>query len=216
MRRFTIVVIVTCVLSIALFFYMEHDTRKFIKNIAHPASTTAQQKAQTQEKADPQEKAEAPRVDTQDPQNIVDKGDTPPDDYQTEPPHRHENTAHTHPHTPENYNSEPRRVLPASETESQVKNDLKKERPKPLETLKKMLIEEHGDIPLVHTYIDLRRKELNKEPLTMDEVSTLWDAIMVFNPTPANRKTYELIKRLSSQADPDRFKMIYDVPRGKK
>ena len=88
---------------------------------------------------------------------------------------------------------------------------MKKEPPKPLEALKKKLIEEHGDIPLVHTYIELRRKKLNREQMTMDEVSTYWEATVVFNPTSANLKTYELIKRLSSQADPDSFRVIYDA-----
>ena len=74
MRRFAIVVIITCLLSIALFFYVEHDTRKFIQTIAPPVSTAVQQKTQTQDKADPQAKEETDWVDPQDPQGIIDRG----------------------------------------------------------------------------------------------------------------------------------------------
>lgn len=188
-------------------FFLEHDTKRFIKNLPQsPAPTTDQGSEQAGETADIHLIDDTSLVDTQETQGVVEVEEAHLHHLHTDDTHQHQ---HTNAHADNTEISEPTRIPPAS-SKSSTKEDVKVKSPKSLETLKKKLIEEHGDIPLVHTYIELRRKELNKEPMTMDEVSTLWDAIMVFNPTPANRKTHELIKRLSSQADPGTFEVIYD------
>ena len=188
-------------------FFLEHDTKRFIKNLPQsPAPTTDQGSEQAGKTADSPSIDDMPLVDTQELQEGVEVVETHPHHPHADDSHHHEGI-HTDADAAEI--SEPNRV-PLASAKSSTKEDLKEKPPKPLETLKKKLIEEHGDIPLVHTYIELRKKELNREPMTMDEVSTLWDAIVVFNPTPANRKTHKLIKRLSSQADPGTFEIIYD------
>ena len=207
MRLFTITALIVCVISIALFFYLAHDTKKFIKDLpSPPVPTTDQGSEHAAETADTHSIDDTPLVDTQETQGVVEIEEAHPHYPHADNTHQHE---HTHAHADDPEISEPNRI-PLASAKSSTKEDLKTKPPKPLETLQKKLIEEHGDIPLVHTYIELRRKELNREPMTIDEVSTLWDAIMVFNPTPANQKTYELIKRLSSQADPGTFEVIYD------
>lgn len=206
MRLFIIAALIVCAISIALFFYLEQDTKKFIKNLPQPsASTIDKGNGHAGKTADSPSINDVPVVDPQEPQEVV--------EVETHPHHPHADNSHHHEgiHTDADAAeiAEPNRV-PLASAKSSTKGDVKAKPSKPLETLKKRLIEKHGDIPLVHTYIELRRKELNREPMTMDEVSILWDAIMVFNPTPANKKTYELIKRLSSQADPNTFEVIYD------
>ena len=208
MRLFIFLASAVCLASLALFFYLEHDTQKFIKNLPNPRiSTTDPESGHTPEKTDTLSVDNAPSVDTQESQAGVDGTQQ----AHTHPPQADDTQQQEHTHatidTPET--SKPPRRQPAP-TQSNTKEAVNKKPPKPLETLKNRLIKTHGDIPLVHTYIELRRKELNREPMTMDEVSTLWEAIMVFNPTPANQKSYELIKRLSSQADPGTFEVIYD------
>ena len=96
MRRFTIVVLIICTLSILLFLYMEHDTKKFIKTISDPVSTTDQRNAPPEEKAEPLSIEETPLVDTQDSQEIVDEGTTPTHVHQTDHTHPHDHTADTH------------------------------------------------------------------------------------------------------------------------
>ncbi len=216
MRRFTIAVIIICALSMIAVLYMEHDTRTFIKTLAPPVSSTIQQNAHTQEKMDPVSREETVRAAVQDPQGIVDKAATDTHVHQTDHPHPHEHTEDKHTRRAASDTLKMQRSAVASETAPQAKDDLKSDRSKPLEGLKAKLIEEHGDIPLVHRYIELRRKELNREPMTMDEVSALWEAIIVFNPHPENLKSYELIKKLSSQADPDRFEIRYDLKKGER
>lgn len=209
MRLFMTIALIVCVLSIALFFYLEHDTKKFIKNLPSPPISTKDQESETADVDADSLSITPPVLESQDPQRIVDEGETSPDIH-------HAGHVHQHEHPPPLVNdtgiSQSKGPPRATETESNMEKPLKTVLQKPLEGLKKKLIEEHGDIPLVHTYIELRRKELNREEMTMDEVSTLWDAIMVFNPTPENRKTYEIIKQLSSEADPGTFRVIYDPP----
>ena len=207
MRLFIILVLIACVISIALFFYFEHDTKKFIKNLSQsPVPTIDKGSEHATETTDIPSIDDTPLVDTQETQGVVEAQKAHPHHPQADGTHQHE---HTHPHEDDPEISEPNRI-PLALAKSSTKKDLKAKPPKPFETLKKKLIEEHGDIPLVHTYIGLKKKFLNQEQMTMDEVSTYWEATMVFNPTPRNRKTYELIKRLSSQADPGSFEIIYD------
>ena len=207
MRLFIITALIVCAISTALFFYLEHDTKKFLKNLPQPSDpTTDKGNEHTGKIADSPSIDAPPSVDPQDPEEVVEVVGTHPHHPHTDDTHHHEQI---HTDADDAEIAEPNRV-PLASAKSSAKGDVKAKPPKPLETLKKRLIKKHGDIPLVHTYIKLRRKELNREPMTMDEVSTLWDAIMVFNPTPANKKTYELIKRLSSQADPNTFEVIYD------
>ncbi len=207
MRLFITAALIVCAISTALFFYLEHDTKKFIKNLPQPSASTIDNGNEHAEKtADSSSINDMPIVDPQEPQEVVEVEEAHTHHPHVDDPHHHE---HIHADADDAEIAEPNRI-PLASAKPSTKEDVKAPPRKPLETLKKKLIEEHGDIPLVHTYIELRRKELNREPMTMDEVSTLWDAIMVFNPTPANRKTYELIKRLSSQADSGTFEVIYD------
>lgn len=207
MRLFIIPVLIVCVISIALFFYLEHDTKKFIKNLSpSPVPTIDKGNEHATETADTPSIDDTPLVDSQETQRVGKAEEVHPHHPHADGTHQHE---HTHPHEDDTDISEPNRI-PLASAKSNTKEDVKAKPPKPFETLKKKLIEEHGDIPLVHTYISLKQKFLNQEQMTIDEVSAYWEATMVFNPTPRNRKTYELIKRLSSQADPGTFEIIYD------
>ena len=208
MRLLIFTTLIVCVFSIGLFLYLERDDKQFIEKIQTPASEgTSTEKVPTTEDADTFSTEETPRVDAQVPQSNIDIQVVDTDAHQVDPlyPDRHAASENSDLDSTEN----------VSVKDSESESNLKKEPPAPFETLKKKLIETHGDIPLVHTYIALRKKQLNRETMTMDEVSTLWEAIMIFNPTPENRKTYELIKHLSSQAEPGSFKMYYD-PEGAK
>lgn len=210
MRLLIRATLIVSVILISLFIYLEHNTKQFTKELqSHPVPKTSPLPSPTVDAADSISIEGTPVVDTQDIQREVDEEDTDTYVHQTDPLHPHEHTTDTHTLGEDSDDSDPNGTLIVSGTDSQTEF-LKTEPAKPFETLKKQLIKKHGDIPLVHTYIKLRKKELNREPMTMDEVSTLWDAIMVFNPTPANKESYELIKQLSSQADPSRFKVIYD------
>jgi hypothetical protein len=210
MRLLTYAALIVCVIVITLFLYLEHDRKQFAKELQSPVVPKTSPPARpTADAADPFSIEATPGVDTQDTPRNVDAADADTDVHQTDHPHPHEQTTDTDTQAEASDDSDPNDTQIVSGTDPQTES-LKADPPKPFETLKKKLIKEHGDIPLVHTYIELRRKELNREPMTMAEVSTLWDAIMVFNPTPANKKSYELIKRLASQADPGTFKVIYD------
>ena len=210
MRHFTIIILVVCAILVGGFVYIEYDTNKFIENLsAPPVSTEEQGKSSNQMSKPPLSIEETHSVDAQDPQVFVDEVESHPPVHHTGGSQQHDHARHLPPAVG-NYNLDPNRTSFASENESHAENDLMPDPPEPFEGLKKKLIEKHGDIPLIHTYIELRKKRLDRQQMTMDEVSTLWEAIMFFNPTPANQKTYELIKRLSSQADPGSFKVIYD------
>ncbi|RKU16724.1 hypothetical protein C6503_11715 [Candidatus Poribacteria bacterium] len=210
MRLLTYAALIVCVIVITLFLYLEHYTKQFAKELQSPVVPKTSPPARpTVDAADPVSIEATPVVDTQDNPRNVDEADTDTDVHQTDHQHPHEQTTDTNTQAEASDDSDPNDTQIVSGPDPQAEL-LEKDPPKPFETLKKKLIKEHGDIPLVHRYIELRKKELNREPMTMEEVSSLWDAIMVFNPTPANKKSYELIKRLSSQADPGTFKVIYD------
>lgn len=216
MKLLTLTTLIACVSVITLFFYLEHENKQFTEKIQTPVfeSTSPENKPAT-EAADTFPMEKTPVVDTQMPQKNIDAQAVDTDVHQTDHPHPHEHPHPTHAQTDDFEDSDPNGTQNDSGKDLQWESYFKKEPVVPFETLKKKLIKKHGDIPLVHTYIELRKKELNREPMTMDEVSTLWDAIMVFNPTPANKKTYQIIKHLSSQADPGSFKVYYDPEHAK-
>ncbi len=209
MRNFTIIIIVVCAVFVGGSVYIEY-ARKNIENLPVPSVSTKEQvKSATQVSEHPPSVGETHSVDTQDPKDFVDEEESPRPVHQMGVSHQHDHTRDLPPAAGDD-NLNPNRTSLTSENVSPAENDLMPEPPEPFEGLKKELIEKHGDIPLIHTYIELSKKRLDRQQMTMDEVSTYWEAKMFFNPTPSNQKSYELIKRLSSQADPESFKVIYD------
>lgn len=205
----TFVFLIVCVLAVGWVIYLEHGTKKIIENLDPlPIATKERGSGSATMKTDPFSIDETLTVDTQDTRKIAEDSDTS-DVHRINHFHDQEHPKGLHTSDEDNYKSKPNRK-PYGAANSNTKKDLNVKRPEPFETLKKKLIEEHGDIPLVHVYIELRKKHLNREQMTMDEIDTYWEATMRFNPTDRNRKTYELIKRLSAQADYRSFEVIYD------
>lgn len=206
MRILVISVLVFCALLIGWFISVEYNRSTSIKNRPPLPTPGESGSPSTQAKPDTQTLEKTPRVETDKKGIVGSSAEHAHDGHQTELLHTHDTESQVDGADTQKSSAPPYN----SGNDSHADNDQMPEPHTPFEALREKLIEEHGDIPLVHTYIELRKKEHNKEPMTMDEVSTLWDAIMVFNPTPANKRSYELIKRLSSQADPGNFRVIYD------
>lgn len=189
-------------LGLGWFFYLEHDTSKFIKNLPEPPTSIEETKVV------PPEEPSVFSIEAPSRSKLIDEvkniKETP------ETPH-----LHSHPHSHE----VPEQVHDVKTYTDVPPNDVKENSETaalpPLEGLKARLLKKHGDIPEIHKYIELRRKRLNREQLTMAEALALSELLYYFNPTERNRKSLELRRRLSAVADPTYFSTEYDEDRAR-
>lgn len=68
----------------------------------------------------------------------------------------------------------------------------------PQERHRNQLLKSHGDIPEVHTFIDIYYR-MKDNPVTFDEMLTMQELMYFFYPNEANRKGIEAIRALRDQ-----------------
>ena len=76
--------------------------------------------------------------------------------------------------------------------------------------LRKYLIREYGDIPLVDRYLAARAKFFRKEHLTNEEFLTFLEGLATFVPTEHNKRTYEAFKNQGLPPDGAEDTMTYN------
>lgn len=77
-----------------------------------------------------------------------------------------------------------------------------------IDAIHHQLVERFGDIPPVHTFTELKRKQAKRIPLTLDEMITYREAQLHLFPHENTRKSLEFLREIKVSGA--KFEMVYE------